>query len=101
MPVKKIYHPMGEVLSAEAAMYQAAQALDAAALFAVDCRDHDALTRISLAWGDLAQGLATGRELKSETDEPNEEKTEEIKPRLVGFTANVKEKDGEPSTSED
>ncbi len=53
------YTAVGETLSAESALEQAAKALDVAVKCALESRDIQSLIHAAMAWGELSQILAS------------------------------------------
>lgn len=93
MDQKKLkYIPIGDMLCAETAMIQAAQALDIAAYMAVELRNPETLLRVGVAWAEVAANLTSGGE--SDDDEEEEGEISESKgkaDKLVGFVGTTEE----------
>lgn len=75
------YTPFGDRLNPAVAIIQAANALDVAAKFAVECRDSETLVRIAREWVDMSGHLAYDDE--EEDDEPG---TNSPEGRSFGFS---------------
>lgn len=79
------YAPIGDELSGNAALLQAASALDAAVFFAVENRDTEKLMQASTMWVGIAEKLGV---VLSEDDEDSDDE-----PKKHKFGFNNSEKD--------
>lgn len=83
------YSPIGDELSGNAALLQAASALDAAVFFAVENRDTASLMQASTMWVAIAEKLGV---VLSEDDDEEED---EPKKHKFGFNNSKTEKEDE------
>ena len=85
------YTPIGDELSGNVALLQAATALDAAVFFAVESRDIQKLMDASTMWLGIAERLGV---VLSEDDDEDES---EPKKHSFGFNHSKKDEDNEGS----
>lgn len=86
------YRRIGEEVSAETTLAQAAQAFDIASVFAEESKDIENLIRIGMAWVDFSRLLGDPGEESEDDDEK-----EDDEPRVLGFTGKRSEDGGTQS----
>lgn len=90
------YTPFGNTLNPAIAIIQAANALDVAAKFAVECRDSDTLVRIAREWVEMSGHLAYDDD-EEDSDEPGSEERRSFGFSVVSDIGEEEEEDGSVS----